>query len=117
VVVNGNQLVTAVLERDLDTVNQDTSIPDVIEKIDQSKLQRITVTDGQGKFLGLIFARDLLPLFTELGVGQVLLGKLTFTGKGRRLNKLTLRRITDVSNLGVFRFRFGFFRRTDRHFR
>jgi CBS domain-containing protein/PII-like signaling protein len=88
VVVNGNQSVTAILERDLDTVNPDTAIPDVIEKIYQSELQRIAVTDGQGQFLGLIFDQDLLPLFTEPGAGEVLLSKLTFTEKGRRLNQL-----------------------------
>jgi CBS domain-containing protein len=88
VVVNGDQLVTAILERDLETVSPDTPIPDVIAKIYQNELQRIAVTDGQGKFLGLICDTDLLPLFTEPGVSKVLLSKLTFTEKGRQLHKL-----------------------------
>jgi CBS domain-containing protein len=88
VAVNGDKSVTAILERDLETVNPDTSIPDVIAKIYQNELQRIAVTDGQGKFLGLICDTDLLPLFTEPGVSEVLLSKLAFTEKGRQLKKL-----------------------------
>jgi CBS domain-containing protein len=72
----------------LETVSPDTPIPDVIAKIYQNELQRIAVTDGQGKFLGLICDTDLLPLFTEPGVSKVLLSKLTFTEKGRQLHKL-----------------------------
>jgi CBS domain-containing protein len=88
VVVNGAQTVTAIIERDLETVNPDTPISEVIEKIYQTELQRLAVTDSQGKFLGLICDNDLLPLFAEPGIGAVLLSKLTFTEKGRQLKRL-----------------------------
>jgi CBS domain-containing protein len=88
VVVNGDQLVSAIMERDLETVNPETSIPEVIEKIYRNELQRLAVTDSQGKFLGLICDSDLLPFFAEPGIGELLLSKLTFTEKGRRLKQL-----------------------------
>jgi CBS domain-containing protein len=48
----------------------------------------VAVVDQKKKFLGLICDTDLLPVFTEPGIGEVLLSKLTFTEKGRRLNGL-----------------------------
>jgi CBS domain-containing protein len=88
VVVNGDQRVSAIIERDTEIVHPDTPIPEVIEKFYQNELQRVAVVDQQKKFLGLICDTELLPLFAEPGIGDVLLSKLTFTEKGRKLNGL-----------------------------
>jgi CBS domain-containing protein len=89
IVVNNNQPVRNVLPRDLLTVNPDTPIPEVIEKITGNDVQRIAVVDGYGKFLGLISDSDLLPIISgHPGLWDVILSKLTFIEKGRQLNEL-----------------------------
>lgn len=89
IVVNNNQPVSNVLQRDLLTVNPDTPVPEVIEKITGNDVQRIAVVDRQGKFLGLISDSDLLPVIAvQPGLWDVIISKLTFIEKGRRLNEL-----------------------------
>jgi CBS domain-containing protein len=88
IVLNNNQPVSNVLPRDLLTVNPDTPVPEVIEKITGNEVQRIAVVDRRGKFLGLISDSDLLPVIAgQPGLWDVIISKLTFIEKGRRLNE------------------------------
>ena len=89
IVINNNQPVSNVLPRDLLTVNPDTPIPEVIEKITGNDVQRIAVVDPRGKLVGLISDSDLLPMISDHpGFWDVLISKLTFIEKGRQLNEL-----------------------------
>jgi CBS domain-containing protein len=89
IAVNNTQPVKNILQRDLLTVNPETPIPEVIEKITGNEVQRIAVVDRQGKFLGLISDADLLPFISgQPDFWDVIISKLTFMDKGRKLNEL-----------------------------
>ncbi len=86
VAVDNLRTVSDIMQRDTQTVSPDTSIEEVIRIIDAADIQRVAVTDEQGRYLGLITDRDLLAAFSEHhpGLWEQFASKLLFTQKGER---------------------------------
>jgi CBS domain-containing protein len=88
IVVNNTQPVKAVAVRDSETVHPDTPISEVFAKISGKEIQRIAVTDEEGKLIGLICDFDLLPLILgQPGFWDSLRSKLALTEQGRQWNE------------------------------
>lgn len=85
--VDNLRLVSDVMRRDTQTARPDTSLEEVIRMIDANDIQRVAVVDGDGRFLGLIFDRDLLVAFSSAhyeGIWNYFVSKIPFTERGRK---------------------------------
>lgn len=78
--------VSDIMRRDIHAVRPETPVEEVLRIIDANDIQRIAVTDDQGKFMGLIADRDVLAAFTEHhpSVWQRFISAIVFTEKGER---------------------------------
>ena len=79
--------VSAIMRRDTLTARPETSVEEVIQMIDANDIQRVAVVDGDDRFLGLIFDRDLLIAFSPAhyeGIWNYFVSKIPFTERGRK---------------------------------
>jgi CBS-domain-containing membrane protein len=78
------------MRRDTSTVLPDTPVEEVISLIDCSDIQRVSVVDKEGYFLGLISDKDLLVAFSERhpGIWDYFVSKIPFTERSRRNKEL-----------------------------
>lgn len=78
--------VADIMRRDIHTVRPETPVEEVLRVIDADDIQRIAVTDDQGRLMGLIADRDLLAAFIEHhpGIWQRFIEVIMFTEKGER---------------------------------
>jgi CBS domain-containing protein len=69
-----------IMQRDTDTVLPDTPVADISRIIDSRFMQRVIVTDKDGKLLGMISDRDLLSMFAghHAGIWDYLMAKMPF---------------------------------------
>jgi CBS domain-containing protein len=74
------------MRRDTFSVFPDTSIEDVIHFIETSDIQCVAVVNTNREFMGLIFDRDLLTVFSEhrVSIWEYLAGKISFRERGPR---------------------------------
>ena len=88
--VENLRLVSDIVRTDTCTVLPDTSVDEVIQKIDCNDIERVCVVDKDGLFLGMISDRDLLIAFVDRhpGIWDYLTSKLPFTEKGQRYREL-----------------------------
>ncbi|NJL59269.1 MAG: CBS domain-containing protein [Desulfobacteraceae bacterium] len=84
--------VSDIMRRDIHTVLPDTPVEDVIRIIDSDDIQRVAVTDRDGRFLGMISDRNLLMAFSDekKGLWEYFAGKLSFGEKGSADRELSL---------------------------
>jgi CBS domain-containing protein len=78
--------VSDIMRRDAHTVLPETSVEEVIRIIGSNDIQRVTVVDDNGVFLGLISDRDLLTAFAEktCGIWNFFMSKIPFTERGEQ---------------------------------
>ena len=80
--------VADIMDREAQTVQPEATMEEIIRVIDTRDIQRVSVVDTKGMFLGLISDRAVLAAFGEhrAGLWSYLLSKLPFTeiGKHRR---------------------------------
>jgi CBS domain-containing protein len=76
--------------------------------IDSNDIQRVTVVDKEGHFLGLISDRDLLATFSPEhpeGIWDYFISKIPFTERGRRHRELRehlrARTAAEVMNINI----------------
>ncbi len=88
--VENLRCVSDIVRTDTCTVLPDTSVDEVIQKIDCNDIERVCVVDKEGLFLGMISDRDLLIAFVDRhpGIWDYLTSKLPFTEKGQRYREL-----------------------------
>ncbi len=86
VVVGNVRLVADIMHRDIHAVLPDTPIEEIIPIIDSNDIQRIAVTDAEGRFLGMISDQDLLAAFSEHhpGIWERFASNLLFAKKEQR---------------------------------
>ncbi|MFZ5799415.1 MAG: DUF190 domain-containing protein [Thermodesulfobacteriota bacterium] len=85
--VDNIRLVSDIMRRDSLTARPETTVEDVIQMIDANDIQRVAVVDGEGRFLGLIFDRDLLVAFSAThyeGIWGYFVSKISFSERGRK---------------------------------
>ncbi len=84
--------VSDIMRRDIHTVLPDTPVEEVIRIIDSNDIQRVAVTDRDGRFLGMISDRNLLMAFSDQrkGIWEYFAGKLSFGEKGSADRELSL---------------------------
>ena len=73
--------VADIMDREAQTVRPDATMEEIIRVIDTNDIQRVSVVDPNGKFLGLISDKAVLAAFGEHreGLWRHLLGRLPFT--------------------------------------
>jgi CBS domain-containing protein len=89
--VGNLHLVSDIMRRDTQAVLPETPIEEVMRIIDSNDIQRVTVVDKEGRFLGLISDRDLLATFStehQEGIWDYFISKIPFTERGRRHREL-----------------------------
>jgi CBS domain-containing protein len=84
------RFVSDIMRRDTTTVLPDTPVEEVIRLIDCGDIQRVSVVNQAGDFLGLISDRDLLVAFADRhpGIWDYFVSKMPFTERGRRQKQL-----------------------------
>ena len=84
--VDNARFVADVMRRDTLTVLPDTPAEEVLNIIGTHEIQRVCVVDRDGYFMGIIFDRDLLSVFTDrqAGVWRNLMANIPFTGKEKK---------------------------------
>jgi CBS domain-containing protein len=91
IVVGNLRLVSDIMRRDSHTVRPDASVEEVMRIIDSNDIQRVTVVDQEGRFLGLISDRDLLVAFSpeqHEGIWDYFVSKIPFTERERKHREL-----------------------------
>ncbi len=90
VLVDGLRFVSDIMRRDAHCVLPDTTIEEVMSIIDCNNIQRVCVSDKEGRLLGLISDRDLLIAFSDRypGIWDYFVSKIPFTERGRRNREL-----------------------------
>jgi len=90
VLVGNVTLVRDIMRRDTHAVRPDTPIEEVVRLIDDSDIQRVVVTDNEGRLVGLVSDSNLLGLFSEhrAGLWDYLIRRLPFTEVARRHERL-----------------------------
>jgi CBS domain-containing protein len=88
--VGNLRLVSDITRHDTYTVLPDTPVDEVIQLIDCNDIDRVSVVDEQGHFLGLISDRDLLFAFVDRhpGIWEYLMNQIPFTERGKRFKEL-----------------------------
>ncbi|CAN2041001.1 Histidine kinase [Candidatus Magnetomoraceae bacterium gMMP-15] len=91
IIVGNLRFVSDIMRRDLNKVLPETSVEEVIRRIDSNDIQRVAVVDKDKKFIGLISDRDLLSAFSEhkAGIWEYFAGKLSFKEKRRHHKRLS----------------------------
>ena len=101
------RFVSDIMRRDTTTVLPDTPVEEVIRLIDCGDIQRVSVVNQEGDFLGLISDRDLLVAFADRhpGIWDYFVSKIPFTDRGRQQKQLQehLRKKTaaEVMNMNI----------------
>jgi CBS domain-containing protein len=75
------------MRRDTHAVPPETPVDEIIRLIDSNDIQRVTVVDKEGRFLGLISDRDLLVAFSpdfSDGIWEQFLSVVPFSERGKR---------------------------------
>jgi CBS domain-containing protein len=90
ITVENLRFVSDIMRRDITTVLPDTPVEEVIRLIDSGDIQRVSVVNQAGDFLGLISDRDLLVAFADRhpGIWDYFVSKIPFTERGRRQKQL-----------------------------
>ncbi len=90
ITVENLRFVSDIMRRDTTTVLPDTPVEEVIRLIDCGDIQRVSVVNQAGDFLGLISDRDLLVAFADRhpGIWDYFVSKIPFTERGRRQKQL-----------------------------
>lgn len=74
--------VADIMQRDAQTVGPDSAVIDVIRMIDTDRIQRVSVVDDDGRFLGMIADADLLAAFRHhRGIREYLSAVIPFGKK------------------------------------
>jgi len=79
--------VSGIMRRDTHAVPPETPVDEIIRLIDSNDIQRVTVVDKEGRFLGLISDRDLLVAFSpdfSDGIWEQFLSVIPFSERGKR---------------------------------
>jgi CBS domain-containing protein len=79
--------VSDIMRRDTHAVLPETPVDEIIRLIDSNDIQRVTVVDTDGRFLGLISDRDLLIAFSPDfpdGIWDQFLSVVPFSERGKR---------------------------------
>lgn len=84
--VGNLRFVSDIMRRDTRTVLPETSVEEVIRIIDADDIQRISVVDNDGRFLGLISDKDLLLSFSghREGMMDFLASKIPYTERRKK---------------------------------
>ncbi len=95
--------VADIMRRDALTVLPETPIEEVIRLIDTSQIQRVSVVDKEGNFLGLISDRDLLAAFSDRSAGlwNYLVSKISSGERGRLWEDLRTKTAGEVMNTNI----------------
>ena len=107
ITVENLRFVSDIMRRDTTTVLPDTPVEEVIRLIDCGDIQRVSVVNQEGDFLGLISDRDLLVAFADRhpGIWDYFVSKIPFTDRGRQQKQLQehLRKKTaaEVMNMNI----------------
>jgi CBS domain-containing protein len=90
ITVENLRFVSDIMRRDTTTVLPDTPVEEVIRLIDCGDIQRVSVVNQEGDFLGLISDRDLLVAFADRhpGIWDYFVSKIPFTERGRQQKQL-----------------------------
>jgi CBS domain-containing protein/PII-like signaling protein len=91
ITVNGVRTVSDIMRRDTHAVLPETPVDEIIRMIDSNDIQRVTVVDKEGRFLGLISDRDLLVAFSPDfpdGIWDQFLSLVPFSERGKRHREL-----------------------------
>jgi CBS domain-containing protein len=90
ILVEGMRHVSDIMRRDAHTVLPETPVEEVMHIIDCNDIQRVSVVDKEGHFLGLISDKDLLIAFSDRhpGIWDYFASKIPFTERGRRNKEL-----------------------------
>ena len=86
IILSDLRSISDIMRRDTFSVFPDTSIEDVIHFIETSDIQCVAVVNTNREFMGLIFDRDLLTVFSEhrVSIWEYLAGKISFRERGPR---------------------------------
>ena len=107
ILVEDLRTVADIMRRDVITVGPDAPIENVIQIIACNDVQRVSVIDPEGRFLGLISDRDLLIAFSDRhpGIWDYFASKIPFTDSSRRnrelVEHLRAKTAADVMNADV----------------
>jgi CBS domain-containing protein len=87
IIVGEVRTVSDIMRRDTHAVLPETPVDEIIRLIDSNDIQRVTVVDKEGRFLGLISDRDLLVAFSpdfSDGIWEQFLSVVPFSERGKR---------------------------------
>jgi CBS domain-containing protein len=98
------RFVSDIMRRDTMTVLPDTPIEEVIRLIDCNDIQRVSVVDNEGRFLGLISDRDLLGAFSNrtAGLWNYLMSRISSPGGERLGEDLRYKTAGEIMNTKIF---------------
>jgi len=98
------RFVSDIMRRDTMTVLPDTPIEEVIRLIDCNDIQRVSVVDNEGRFLGLISDRDLLGAFSNrtAGLWNYLMSRISSPGRERLGEDLRYKTAGEIMNTKIF---------------
>jgi CBS domain-containing protein len=103
IAVGNLRFVSDIMRPDTSTVFPDAPVEEVIRIIDSSDIQRVSVVDREGHFLGLISDRDLLAAFSDRhpGFWDYLATRIPFTEHKQLREDLRGRTAGEIMNTAI----------------
>lgn len=108
ITVGGARTVSDIMRRDTHAVPPETPVDEIIRLIDSNDIQRVTVVDKDGRFLGLISDRDLLVAFSPDfpdAIWDQFLSIVPFSERGKRhrafKDRLQAKAASEVMNTNI----------------
>ena len=108
ITVGDVRTVSDIMRRDTHAVPPETPVDEVIRLIDSNDIQRVTVVDKEGHFLGLISDRDLLVVFSPDypdAIWDQFLSIVPFSERGKRhrefIDRLRAKTAAEVMNTDI----------------